>query len=116
MTPPKEAPVLTDEQADAIIRSHLDKFYPTRDRNLDSRIRPEYRDWVRAAYAAGLAAASPAVPKGTTHQACPRHTGQMVSYWFTPPFLSWPQSCHLCDREKDPSAHNAQPQGADHAD
>ena len=49
---------LTDAECDALIRADLDKYYPNRDRNLDPLIRLEYRGWVRAAYAAGQAAAT----------------------------------------------------------
>ena len=55
---------LTDAECDALIRADLDKYRPNRDRNLDPLIRLEYRGWVRAAYAAGQAAAS--VPEPTT--------------------------------------------------
>ena len=53
---------LTEAECDALIRADLDKYRPNRDRNLDPLIRLEHRGWVRAAYAAGQAAAS--VPQG----------------------------------------------------
>jgi len=62
---------LTDAECDALIRADLDKYYPNRDRNLDPLIRLEYRGWVRAAYAAGQAAASaPRVPHEVTCPNC----------------------------------------------